>query len=138
MDWSQIKDCCNWIAYQQKGEIWGVSLSTPLRFYPSQHALMKPPHSLTLSSTKAHCAQLHTSFIGLTRGTGPTCSENSLKTMKSLSNFGFLAVSPSEPGLKALKPAAGGALGPEWDIVATGQSCWQRNLWAWFNRPPTF
>ena len=43
--------------------------------------------------------------------------------MKSLSNFGFLAVSPSEPGLKALKPAAGGALGPEWDIVATGQSC---------------
>lgn len=58
--------------------------------------------------------------------------------MKSLSNFGFLAVSPSEPGLEALKPAAGGALGPEWDIVATGQSCWQRNLWAWFNRPPTF
>lgn len=52
----------------------------------------------------------------LTMGMGPTCSENSLRTMKSFSNFAFFGASFSAPG--------GGILALSWETLkAQGSSC---------------
>ena len=97
--WLKLWGCT---CYRWKGEGWGkegrgrVGSKNNLPFLQC--------HSQALWNRWSNTSIVHTplprsSFrLLLTMGIGPTCSENSLRTIKSFSNFGFFDPSFSAPG----------------------------------------